>query len=158
MSDEIERLAVSLRLADQVIEQATKEERSRMIQIGRARMLMAAGILLSAHSALVVAEETRIRPEMIIQFKRATPACFTREGLQEYQTYLARREMRKAKAMLFDSGGNKCLMLPPMKKLKVISAEYNPGSDVAILEVVSAGVTLNNGVWTFSTEAAPVNQ
>ena len=121
-------------------------------------MVMAAGFLLQALSSIALAEETKIRPGMIIQFKAPTPVCFTREGLQEYQTYLARREKAKARAMLFESSGNKCFTLPPTKNLKVISAEYNAGSDVAILEVVGADVTSATGTWTFSTGAIPVSK
>jgi hypothetical protein len=129
-----------------------------MIMFGRASMLVAAGFFLQALSSPGLAEETKIRPGMIIHFKTATPACFTRDGLQEYLTYLARREKAKAKAMMFESGGNKCITLPPTKKFKVISAEYNPGSNVAILEVVGADVTSAKGTWTFSTGAVPVSQ
>ncbi len=129
-----------------------------MIKIGRASMLVATGFLLQVLSSPGLAEETKIRPGMIIQFKTATPACFSREGLQEYLTYLARREKAKAKAMLFESGGNKCITLPPTKKFKVISAEYNPGSIVALLQIVGADVTSPEGTWTFSTGAVPVSQ
>lgn len=158
MSEDFERFAGYLKLSDQMIERASKENQSRMIKIGRATMLVAAGFLLEALSSPDLAEETKIRPGMIIQFKTATPACFSREGLQEYLTYLARREKAKAKAMLFESGGNKCMTLPPTKKLKVISAEYNPGSDIAFLQVVGADVTSAAGSWTFSTGAIPVSQ
>jgi hypothetical protein len=158
MSNEVARFAGCLRLADQMIEQASKEDRSEMIKIGRASILLAAGILLVGLSSPGLAEETKIRPGMLVQFKMATPACFTREGLQEYLTYLARREKAKAKAMLFESGGNKCVTLPPTKKLKVLSVEYNPGSDVALLQVVGANVTTVAGSWTFSTGAVPVSQ
>ena len=60
--------------------------------------------------------------------------------------------------MLFESGGNKCITLLPTKKLKVISAEYNPGSDVALLQVVGADVPSAESTWTFSTGAVPVSQ
>ncbi|MBI3529025.1 MAG: hypothetical protein HY067_13780 [Betaproteobacteria bacterium] len=128
-----------------------------MIKIGHAGMLVAAGFLLNALLSSGFAEETKIRPGTIIQFKTATPACFSREGLQEYLTYLVRREKAKARAMLFESGGNKCFILPPTKKLKVISAEYNPGSDVALLQVVGADVTSAEGTWTLATGAVPVS-
>jgi hypothetical protein len=121
-------------------------------------MVMAAGLLFQALGSPVLAEETKIRPGMIIQFKTPTPVCFTREGLQEYRTYLARHDKTRAKAMLFESGGNKCVTVAPKKKLKVISAEYNSGSDVALLQVVGADVTSTAGSWAFSTEAVPVSQ
>ena len=72
-------------------------------------MLVATAFLLHVLLTPGLAEETKIRPGMIIQFRTATPACFSREGLQEYLTYLARGEKAKAKAMLFESGGNKCI-------------------------------------------------
>jgi hypothetical protein len=134
------------------------EDRSRMTKIGNASMLVAAGFLLQALSSPALAQETKIRPGMIIQFKSATPGCFTREGLQEYLTYLAKRENATAKAMLFESGGNKCVTLPPTRKLKVISVETNPGSGVALLQVVGAAVTTAEGCWTVSTGAVPVSQ
>jgi hypothetical protein len=63
-----------------------------------------------------------------------------------------------AKAMLFEFGGNKCITLPPTKKLKVISAEYNVGSDAALPQVVGADITSAEGSWTFSIGAIPVSQ
>jgi hypothetical protein len=129
-----------------------------MIKIGRSSRLVAAGFLLVALSSPGLADERKIRPGMIIHFNTATPACFTREDLQEYLTYLARREKAKAKAMLIESGGNRCITLPTTKKLKVISAEYNPGSDIALLQVVGANVTSAEGTWIFSTGAIPVGQ
>lgn len=121
-------------------------------------MLVAAVLLLGALSCSSLADQKNIRPGIIIQFKTAIPACSTREDLQEYLTYLARREKAKAKAMLFESGGNKCLTVPPMKELKVIAAEYNPGSEVALLQVVGANVTSTAGSWISSTGAVLVSK
>jgi hypothetical protein len=125
----------------------------QMTRIARATRLVVAGFLIGALVPRGWTEETKLRPGLIIQFKSATPACFTREGLQEYLTYLASREKARARAMLFEAGGNKCITLPAAKKFKVIAAEYNPGTDVAILQVVGADVTSTEGVWTTSTGA-----
>lgn len=115
--------------------------------------VMTAGFLLQALSLAVLAEQPKFRPGMIIRFKSPTSACFTREALIEYQTYAARRELAKAKSMLMEAGGSKCFTIPSTKKLKIISTEYNPGSEVAILEVAGANVTATHGAWTFSTGA-----
>jgi hypothetical protein len=60
--------------------------------------------------------------------------------------------------MLFESGGNQCITLPPAKKFKVISVEHNPGSSTALLQVVGADVASTAGTWTLSTTAVPVKR
>src|SRR5258708_2037248 len=65
-----------------------------------------------------------LKPEMVIVFTKGTLACLTKDDLHEIMDHGARNEATKMQAMMAENGGN-CLMVPPTKRVKIISVEYN---------------------------------
>jgi len=96
----------------------------------------------------------QIRPETVIKFRNGTYACLTREDLQEFMQHAAMGEETKANAMGVENGGD-CFFLPPTKRVRVISAQYNT-PDIGILEIVGAKNQSANGAWALSIGAEPV--
>ena len=117
-----------------------------------------AGGLTIATVVPVVAEQSKILPGAVIHFTAKTAACLSREDLLEYKAQTAQGDKRKIQALFFEYGGRSCVLLPPERKFKVISADYNPGSSVGILEIVAVDAVANAGTWTFSDAAILVGR
>jgi hypothetical protein len=97
-----------------------------------------------------------IEPEMIIHFPEGALACLSKDSLQAALTYAINNEKTKVDAMMVENGGD-CVMLPPDKRMKVISVEYNdPDKDIGLLEVVGEEIISTNGAWTLSPGAVQV--
>ena len=112
-----------------------------------------AGGLTIATVVPVGADQSKILPGAVIRFTAKTAACLSREDLLEYKAQTAQGDKRKIQALFFEYGGRSCVLLPPDRKFKVISADYNPGSPVGILEIVAVDAVANAGTWTFSDAA-----
>jgi hypothetical protein len=98
-----------------------------------------------------------LKPEMVLTFKDGNLICTTRDGLAEFMAHAAKGESTKATAMTIENGGG-CTMIPPGKKIRLISVEYNdPESDIALLEMVGAEVkAAAHGAWGLSVGAQVV--
>lgn len=115
--------------------------------------LMATALLL-AHSYTSVAGE--IKPEMIVTFSKGTIVCVDRNDLLEITLDAIKGEETKAEGLMLENGGD-CVMAPPTKRFKVLSAEYNlPGSDLGILEILGEHTIRANGAWAYSAGAVEV--
>ena len=95
-----------------------------------------------------------LKPEMVVTFKDGNLICATREGLEEFMSHALKGEKTKANSMTVENGGG-CTMIPPGKKVRLISVEYNNSdSDIALLEMVGAEVkTATEGAWGLSVGA-----
>jgi hypothetical protein len=113
---------------------------------------------VAAAPAAPVEVEHPLKPEMVIVFTKGTIACVTRDDLQEIMEHGAKQEATKMQAMMVENGGP-CLMLPPTKRVKIISVEYNNPDipDLGIVEFVGGDTTSINGAWALSVgaETAP---
>jgi len=116
---------------------------------------VAGGFLLATISP-VAAGETRILPGAVIQFTAKTAACLSREDLLEYKAQTAKGDKRKIQGLFFEHGGHSCVLLPPDRKFKVISADYNPASPEGILEIIAVDAVASAGTWAFSDAAVAV--
>ena len=114
---------------------------------------LVAGSFLLAAIFSAAAGEAKILPGTVIEFKAKAAVCMSREHLQEYKAQTIRGDKKKIEALFFESGGQGCVMVNPGKKFKVISAEFNPGSAIGILEIKAADAVGNAGSWAFSEGA-----
>ena len=55
-------------------------------------------------------------------------------------------------------GGNRCVVLGPEKRLKVISVDHDPGSPVGILELIAVDAVGSVGTLVFSDWAVTVQR
>lgn len=95
-----------------------------------------------------------LKPEMIVTFKDGNLICTTRDGLAQFMAHAVKGEKTKANSMSIENGGG-CTMIPPGKRVRLISVEYNdPNSDIALLEMIGAEVkTATEGAWGLSVGA-----
>lgn len=104
----------------------------------------------------------QLHPEDIIEFKYGTIACMTKDDLQAVTIHSLKHETTKAKAYMLsnDNPDGTCIMLPPDKQFKVISAEYNSpdNQEIGIVEVVGKNInSAKEGAWAFTVGAWKVD-
>ena len=98
----------------------------------------------------------QILPETIVQFSQGTYACLDPEDIQKMIGHTMRGEKTKASALEVSKGGG-CLFIPPGKRVRVISAQYqDKQAEVGLLEVIGEKNESGQGAWALSIGAEPV--
>lgn len=101
----------------------------------------------------------RPRPEDIIVFANSNILCLKQADLQQALTSGLRGEETKLRALVGDlAQGAPCYMVPPNKRLKVLSANYPDNDPVGLLEVVGERTTSASGAWALSVGATVVQE
>ncbi|MHA3052532.1 hypothetical protein [Acinetobacter sp. ANC 4640] len=104
----------------------------------------------------------QLHPEDIIEFKYGTIACMSKDDLQAVTMHSLKHETTKANAYMLSNNNpdGTCVMLPPDKQFKVISAEYNnpDNQEIGVVEIVGKNVkSSKEGGWAFTVGAWKVD-
>jgi hypothetical protein len=119
----------------------------------------AAARTATAPSAPKAQPAPRPGPEDIVVFPNSNIVCLKQADLQQALTSGLRGEETKLRAMVGDlAQGAPCYMVPPTKRLKVLSVNYSGNDPVGLLEVVGEHTTAASGAWALSVGATIVQE
>lgn len=101
------------------------------------------------------ADPIRPQAEDIVVFRNSSIVCLTTDDLHQVLISGARGETTKLSAMMMDSSNLNapCWMIDPTRRVKVLSATYQPEAISELLEIVGEHTKSAHGAWVLSLGA-----
>lgn len=101
------------------------------------------------------ADLIRPRTEDIVVFRNSSIVCLTMDDLHRALISGAGGETTKLRAMMMDSSNPNapCWMIDPTRRVKVLSATYQPEAIAGLLEIVGEHTKSAHGAWVLSLGA-----